>query len=178
MFNKRLLAIRPLKVILVLILLLAASLLATTLASYVREASLFANGWVGPKYYAFEVESTGSRESIMPGASADYTFTVKNHHNGGVAQVPLKVLIHAAYPKTLLGTGRVVAQLRCGDTLLSSSDSGILECSGMELTADTMDSDSYTLTLTWLDADMTLLSEIAHSTFDPCAISIRVSGYQ
>ena len=178
MFDKQPKAGRPLKAILALTLLIAVSLLGSTLASYVKEAGLFGSGWVGPKYYAFEVDSTGGKNSLTPGESAVYAFTVKNHNPGGVSQVPLKVLIHVTYPKTLADTGRVLAELRCGDALLASSDNGTLECSGIELAANTKDTDSYTLTLTWLDADMLLLGEIAQGAFDPAALSIRVSGYQ
>ena len=169
---------KPLKVILILALLIAASLLGTTLASYVKEAGLFGGGWVGPKYYAFEVDSSGGQNSLSPGESTVYSFTVKNHNNGGVAQVPLNVLIHVTYPATLAGTGRVQAVLRSGDSLIGSSDSGTLECSGIELAANTKETDSYTLTLTWLDADMALLGGMTESAFNPAAISIRVSGYQ
>jgi hypothetical protein len=169
---------RPLKTILVLALLIAASLLGTTLASYVKQAGLFGSGWVGPKYYAFEVDSNGGQNSLSPGGSTVYSFTVKNHNSGGVAQVPLKVLIHATYPATLAGTGRVRAELRSGASLIGSSDNGTLECSGIELAANTKNTDNYTLTLTWLDADIALLGGMTQSVFDPAAISIRVSGYQ
>lgn len=178
MFDKQPRTGWPLKVILAFVLMIAASLLGTTLASYVKEVGLFGSGRVGPKYYAFEVDSIGGQNSLMPGESAVYAFTVKNHNNGGVAQVPLKVLIHVTYPATLAGTGRVLAELRCGDAMIGSSDSGTLESSGIELAANIEDTDSYTLTLTWLDADMDLLGAMTQSTFDPAAISIRVSGYQ
>ena len=178
MFDKQPRAGWPLRIILAFVLLIAASLLGSTLASYVKEAGLFGGGWVGPKYYAFEVDSTGGKSSLSPGESAVYAFTVRNHNTGGVSQVPLKVLIHVTYPQTLAGTGRVLAELRYGDALIASSDSGTLECAGIELAANTQDTDSYTLTLTWLDADMALLGEIAQSAFDPAAVSIRVSGYQ
>lgn len=178
MSNKQPRAGRPLKAVLALALLIAASMLGTTLASYVKEAGLFGSGWVGPKYYAFEVDSGAGRNSLMPGESAVYDFTVKNYNSGGIAQVPLKVLIHVTFPATLAGTGRVLAELRGGDTLLGSSDSGTLECSGIELAANTKDTDSYTLTLTWLDADTALLGGMTENVFDPSAISIRVSGYQ
>jgi hypothetical protein len=178
MFDKQPRTGWPLKVILAFVLMIAASLLGTTLASYVKEVGLFGSGRVGPKYYAFEVDSTSGKNSLTPGESAVYAFTVKNHNSGGVAQVPLKVLIHITYPKTLADTGRVLAELRCGDALLASSDSGTLECAGIELAANTQDIDSYTLTLTWLDADMALLGTLTQNAFDPAAVSIRVSGYQ
>ena len=169
---------KALTAILALALVLAVSLLGTTLASYVKEAGLFGNGWVGPKYYAFEVESSGDRHALAPGESAAYAFTVKNYNSGGFAQVPLNVLVHATYPSALAGTGRVLAELRQGGTVLGSSDSGTLECPGAVLSANSEDSDSYTLVLTWLDADMALLGSMKDSAFEPQGVNIRVSGYQ
>ena len=178
MFDKQPRSGRPLKIILALALLIAVSLLGSTFASYVKQAALFGSGWVGPKYYAFEVDSAGGKNSLSPGESAVYAFTVKNHNPGGVSQVPLKVLIHVKYPTTLADTGRVLAELRHGDALLGSSDNGTLECPGIELAANTQVADSYTLTLTWLDADMAMLGTLTQNAFDPAALSIRVSGYQ
>ena len=163
---------------LLLVLLLAVSLFGVTLASYVKEASLFNQGWVGPKYYAFEVESGSGPKALAPGESTVYHFTVRNYNEGGTAQVPLKVLIRATFPTTLAGTGRIVAVIRTGDQVLGTSESGILECSGLELAGNTPDTDSYSLTLSWMDADLNLLGVQTHENFEPSAVNVRVSGYQ
>lgn len=164
--------------ILILALLLAGSVFGFTLASYIKEASLFGQGWVGPKYYAFEVESSNRPEAIAPGESTVYHFTVRNYNDGGTAQVPLKVLIRATFPTALAGTGKVVAVIRTGDQVLGTSETGTLECNGLELSPNTPDTDSYTLTLSWMDADIDLLSGQKGTVIDPLAVSIRVSGYQ
>lgn len=169
---------KHLGVLLLLALLLAVSIFGVTLASYVKEASLFNQGWVGPKYYAFEVESGSGPEALAPGESTVYHFTVRNYNDGGTAQVPLKVLIHVTFPTTLAGTGRIEAVIRTGDQVLGTSESGILECAGLELAGNTPDTDSYSLTLTWLDADIILLGGQTQDIFEPSSVSVRVSGYQ
>ena len=169
---------RGLTALLVLVLLAAAGWSGTALAAYVKQNSLFGSGWVGPKYYAFEVESSVEGVKLAPGESANYPFTVKNFNSGGTAQVPLKVLIEIKYPKALVGTGSVWAELHSGSTLLKRTDTGKLECAGLEMAANIKETHSYTLTLTWLDADISLLSGIEESTLKPGAVSISISGYQ
>ena len=164
--------------LLALALLLAVSLFGITLASYVKEARLFNQGWVGPKYYAFEVESGSGPEALAPGESTVYHFTVRNYNEGGTAQVPLKVLIRATFPTALAGTGRIVAVIRNGDQVLGTSDTGTLECNGLELAGNIQDTDSYSLTLSWLDADLNLLGGQTQDVIEPSAVNVRVSGYQ
>lgn len=169
---------RGLTVLLVLALIAAAGWSGTALAAYVKQNSLFGSGWVGPKYYAFEVESSATGAKLAPGESADYPFSVKNFNSGGTAQVPLKVLIKADYPASLAGTGKVRADLYSGSTLLKSSETGTLECAGFEMTANIKETHSYTLTLTWLDADISLLSGAEEDGLGTEAVYISVSGYQ
>ena len=166
------------KILLAIALLVIAAWTGTTLAAYVKESALFSNGWVGPKYYAFEVESSFGHTSLAPGESASYPFAVRNYNDGGTAQVPLKVLISLDYPSSLAGTGKLRADLYGGNTLLRSSDTGKLEAAGYDLPANVQETHNYTIKLTWVDADMALLGGIKGQPFDPQAISVRVSGYQ
>lgn len=169
---------RRLIILLSLALLVASVWVGPTLAAFVRQAKLFDGGWLGPKYYAFEVESSAQTQSIAPGESASYPFRVKNHNAGGAAQVPLNVLIQVSYPPTLAGTGRLKADLYHGGQLLHTSTGGTLECAGMSMIANVNVTNDYTLSLTWQDADLTALGAIANETLPADAISIRVSGYQ
>ena len=166
------------KILLAIALLVIAAWTGTTLSAYVKESALFPSGWVGPKYYAFEVDSSAGHTSLAPGESTSYAFTVKNYNSGGTAQVPLKVLINISYPPSLAGTGKLRADLFSGSTLLRSSDTGTLESAGFDLAANVQETHNYTVTLTWVDADMALLGGMTQESFDPQAISIRVSGYQ
>ena len=166
------------KILLAIALLVIAAWTGNTLAAYVKQTGLFSGGWVGPKYYAFEVDSSAGRTSLAPGESTSYAFTVKNYNSGGTAQVPLKVLINISYPPSLAGTGKLRADLYSGSTLLRSSDTGKLEAAGFDLAANVQETQNYTIKLTWVDADMALLGGIKGQPFDPQAISVRVSGYQ
>ena len=166
------------KILLAIALLVIAAWTGTTLSAYVKESALFPSGWVGPKYYAFEVDSSAGHTSLAPGESTSYAFTVKNYNSGGTAQVPLKVLINISYPPSLAGTGKLRADLYGGNTLLRSSDTGTLEAAGLDLAANVQETQNYTIKLTWVDADMALLGGIKGQPFDPQAISVRVSGYQ
>lgn len=166
------------KILLAIALLIIAGWTGTTLAAYVKQTGLFSSGWVGPKYYAFEVESSAGRTSLAPGESTSYAFTVRNYNSGGTAQVPLKVLISLTYPPSLAGTGKLRADLYGGSTLLRSSDTGTLEAAGFDLSANVQETHNYKVTLTWVDADITLLGSLNGEHIDPQAISIRVSGYQ
>ena len=166
------------KILLAIALLVIAAWTGTTLSAYVKESALFSSGWVGPKYYAFEVESSFGHTSLAPGESASYPFVIRNYNHGGTAQVPLKVLINISYPPSLAGTGKLRADLYSGSTLLRSSDTGTLESAGIDLAANVQETHNYTVTLTWVDADMALLGGIKGQPFDPQAISVRVSGYQ
>ena len=169
---------KKLKILLALALLVIAAWTGTTLSAYVKESALFSSGWVGPKYYAFEVDSSAGHTSLAPGESTSYAFTVKNYNSGGTAQVPLKVLISLDYPQSLAGTGKLRADLYGGNTLLRSSDTGTLEAAGFDMAANVQETHNYMITLTWVDADMALLGGIKGQPFDPQAISVRVSGYQ
>ena len=178
MFKPKAIISRPLKVILLLALALSFSMVGVTLGMYVKQVNLFGDGWIGPKYYAFEVQSNAFNQSVTPGSSATYPFTVSNYNNGGVAQIPLNVTFSIMYPTNFGGTGKVNAVLTCGGTVLGSSETGTLDCNGILLPKNEKTTDQYTLTLTWKDIDMALLSDIKSSAFDPSQISIRVSGYQ
>ena len=46
------------------------------------------------------------------------------------------------------------------------------------MAANVQETHNYTVTLTWVDADIALLGGMTQESFDPQAISIRVSGYQ
>ena len=178
MLNNRYKLGKPLKIILMLVVLLVLSMMGAALAAYAKDVTLFSTGWVGPKYYAFEVENELKRQSLAPEERAVYTFTVKNYNDGGTAQVPLKVAILVTCPVDLAQTGKVFAELTYDNSVLGSSDKGKIECSGREMAANVKQSDRYTLTLTWLDADTALLGTMTSAVFEPSNINIRVSGYQ
>ena len=169
---------KRLKILLAMTLLVISAWTGTTLAAYVKEISLFSSGWVGPKYYAFEVEPSFGQTSLAPGESVSYPFVVRNYNDGGTAQVPLKVLINVDYPSSLAGTGKLRADLYGGDTLLRSSDTGTLEAAGLDLAANVQETHHYMIKLTWVDADMALLGGKKEEIFTAQAISVRVSGYQ
>ncbi|NLI22524.1 MAG: hypothetical protein GX418_13380 [Clostridiales bacterium] len=169
---------KPLRMVLVLALILALSMAGVTLGLYVKEVKLFGDGWIGPKYYAFEVDNSVTDQSIAPGQSVEYTFTVSNHNAGGVAQVPIQVSIEATYPTSLADTGNILAQLYRGSDLLAESGSGSLSCAGAVLPENTSTTHSYTLKLTWQNADIVHLGDVKFASFDASQISIRVSGYQ
>lgn len=178
MLSKRFSLTRRVKAVLLMACLLSASVFGLSLAAYAKEVGLFNAGWVGPKYYAFEVDYEPQEHKLAPGESTDYLFTVKNHNAGGEAQVPLKVAIAVTYPTNLGGTGYIQAELKQGETSLGSSDNGTLSCSGRELAANERDSDQYTLTLTWQDADTEFLGSRKSEVFEPSQIKILVSGFQ
>ncbi len=170
---------RPLLVILALLAVLAASMLGVTFSAYVRELNLFGSGWVGPKYFAFEAAAATANQTLAPGASVNYAFTVRNDDGGGVAQVPLHVSIEITYPAQLAGTGAIQAELlRGGAVLASSTGTGTLSAAGATLPAGTATADAYTLRLTWQNADLALLGGMKDTPFDPSSITVRVSGYQ
>ena len=169
---------KPLRVLLGLALLIAVSMAGYTLAAYVKTVNLFQGGWVGPKYFAFEVNGNSESQTVAPGGSASFPFSVSNYNNGGTAQVPLNVSISITYPQSLAGTGAVEAKLTLGGSTLATSTNGTLECNGAALPQNVQTTDKYTLTLTWLNADIAYLGTVKTSTFNPSDIKIRVSGYQ
>ncbi|MFH0793667.1 MAG: hypothetical protein ABIG45_00520 [Bacillota bacterium] len=171
--------VKPLLAVLSLLAVIAISMLGITLSAYVKELQLFSNGWLGPKYFAFETQSDGSTKSLAPGESVTYDFTVCNHDGNGVSQVPLHVSIEIDYPGQLAGSGAIQAELlREGSLLASDQGTGSLAVTGATLPAGTATTDHYTLKLTWVDSDMVYLGELKSTEFDPSVISIRVSGYQ
>ena len=171
--------LKPVFVVLSLLAVLAVSMLGITLSAYVKEVQLFGSGWLGPKYFAFDIDSNGEARSLAPGGSVDYNFTVRNHDGAGVSQVPLHVSIEISYPEQLAGTGVIQADLyREGSMLASDTGSGSLAVTGATLPAGTATTDGYTLKLTWLDMDMDLLGEMVDNNFEPSDVNIRVSGYQ
>jgi hypothetical protein len=155
------------------------SMLGITLSSYVKQLQLFGEGWVGPKYFAFEVDSNSSQKSLAPGETVTYDISVSNHDNQGVAQIPLHVSIEIEYPTQLAGTGAILAELYYNGTVLASdTGTGLLTAVGATMPANTSTTDIYSLKLTWQNADMVLLGDIQSTIFDPSSIDIRVSGYQ
>jgi hypothetical protein len=164
--------------VLALILLIAVSMAGFTLGAYVRQVKLFNSGWIGPKYFAFEIANSVSHRDLQPGASVSYPFTVTNHNSGGTAQVDLQVTISISYPTSLAGTGTVRATLTSGGQTLATSESGTLEATGTTLPANVQTTGEYTLTLTWLNADLTYLSDKTTQAFDDSQIHVSVSGYQ
>jgi len=169
---------KRLSVLLVLVLVLSLSLLGVTLASYVKEIKLYGEGWVGPKYFTFMADGSGQQKSLQPGGTISYDFTVSNFDAGGVAQIPLNTSIAITIPNSMASTGKLMGELRLGNTILASSFAGSTECNGNTLTAAIKDSDTYTLTITWLDADLALLGGKTSTPFDPSQITVRVSAYQ
>ena len=166
-------------IFLALLAVLAVSVFGFTLATYVKEVRLFDGGWIGPKRYAFEVGSVSGNQSLAPGETATYDFTVTNANATGVAQVPLQVSIEIGYPTQLAGTGTIQAQLyRAGTLLAATTGTGTLAATGATLPANTQTTDTYTLKLTWQNADINYLSGVKTVVFDPSQLQIRVSGYQ
>jgi hypothetical protein len=178
MCNKQRPARKRLTALLILVLLVAFSMFGFTLGTYVRQTTLFSSGWIGPKHFAFTVGNTVSSRSVEPGQSVSYPITVSNSASGGVAQVDLQVAITITYPTSLAGTGRIKATLTRDGQELASSETGLLECEGHTLPATQATTDEYTLTLTWLDADLVYLSDKTTQAFDSAQIHIDVSGYQ
>ncbi len=171
--------VKPLLAVLSLLAVIAISMLGITLSAYVKELQLFSDGWLGPKYFAFESESDGGTKSLAPGESVTYDFTVRNYDDSGVAQVPLHVSIEIDYPGQLAGNGALQAELlREGLLLASDLGTGSLAVTGTTLPAGIATIDHYTLKLTWVDSDMVYLGDIQSNDFDASVISIRVSGYQ
>ena len=170
---------KPWIVVLTILALIAVSMLGITLSSYIKELQLFGSGWVGPKHFAFSIDKSGDTKNLAPGESVEYTFSVRNHDNDGVSQIPLHVSIEIAYPPQLAGTGIIQADLYREGTLLASDvGGGALAASGSTLPANTATTDHYALTLTWLDSDVEYLGEIQSKEQEPSIISISVSGYQ
>ena len=170
---------KSIMVILGLMAVIAVSMLTVTLSSYVKQLELFGGGWMGPKYFAFDVDSNGSAQDLAPGESVSYDFDVRNFDDNGVTQVPLHVAIEIDYPVQLADTGTIQADLyQSGSLLASDSGSGTLAATGSSMPANTATTDTYTLTLTWVDSDLVALGEQVSTIFDPSDINIRVSGYQ
>jgi len=179
MSNKFRIFLKPLIVVLSLLAVIAVSMLSVTLSAYVKELQLFGSGWVGPKYFAFDIDSDGSTKNLAPGESVSYDFNVSNFDDSGVAQVPLHVSIEIDYPAQLAGTGSIQADLYHGGSLLASdTGTGSLAATGETLPANSATTDSYTLSLTWIDSDMVMLGDMVNETFDPSTINIKVSAYQ
>jgi hypothetical protein len=170
---------KSLMVVLSLMAIIAVSMLSVTLSSYVKQLQLFGDGWMGPKYFAFDVDSVGNAQNLAPGETVSYDFDVRNFDDNGVTQVPLHVAIEIDYPVQLADTGVIQADLyQSGSHLASDSGSGTLAATGATMPANSATTDTYTLTLTWLDSDLTYLGDNVSTVFDPSDISIRVSGYQ
>ena len=179
MFPKLKLFHKPLVVLLSLLAIIAVSMLTITVSAYVKTLPFFGDGWVGPKYFSFNIQSNGETKALAPSETISYDFNVYNHNENGVAQIPLHISIEIHYPSQLAGTGTIQAKLFRGGTLLASDDgSGVLAVMGNTLPASVATTDVYTLTLTWLDTDMTYLSEMRDDAFDPSKIVISVSAYQ
>lgn len=179
MFPKLKLFRKPLVVLLTLLAIIAASMLSVTLSAYVKTLPFFGDGWVGPKYFAFDIHSDGETKSLAPGESISYDFSVYNHNDNGVAQIPLHISIEIHYPQQLAGAGTIRAELfREGASLATDTGSGVLAVMGKTLPAGVATTDVYTLTLTWLDTDTAYLTEIRDADFDPSKITISVSAYQ
>jgi hypothetical protein len=178
MWNKKNPASKRLMAALILVLLVAFSMFGFTLGTYVRQTTLFDDGWIGPKHFAFTVGNTVSHRSLEPGQSVSYPITVSNTAADGVAEVDLHVALSITYPTSLAGTGRITATLSRNGQTLATSESGTLDCTGSTLPATQATTDEYMLTLTWLDADLTYLSDKTTQAFSNSQIHIDVSGYQ
>ncbi len=170
---------RPYMVILSILALIALSMLGLTLSAYVKQVNLFDDGWVGPKYFAFELDGDTATKSLAPGNSVEYRFSVKNYNQDGTAQVDLRVSIEIKFPEKLAGTGTIKAELYHGEDLLASDlGSGTLAATGSTLPGGTQTSDAYTLRLTWQDMDMEYLGTIKLEEFEVSDIEFNVSAYQ
>ncbi len=170
---------KALMVVLSLMAMIAVSMLGVTMSSYVKELQLFGDGWMGPKYFAFDMDSSGDMQDLAPGETVDYDFSVRNFDNNGVTQVPLHVAIEIDYPAQLAGTGVIQSELLQGGSALASDlGNGKLAATGSTMPANTATTDTYTLSLTWLDSDLQLLGDMVSTVFDPSDINIRVSAYQ
>ncbi len=179
MFHKHGRVMKAIIVVLSLLTMIAVTMLGVTLSSYVKELQLFGSGWLGPKYFAFELDSDGGTKSLAPGENTEYDFYVHNFDANGTAQVPLHVSIEITYPPQLAESGAIKAELyRGGSLLASSTGTGSLNVTGNTLPANAATTDHYTLRLTWVDANLAVLGTKVSQTFDPSTISISVSGYQ
>ena len=158
---------------------IAVSMLTVTLSAYVKQVQLFGDGWLGPKYFAFDIDSNGETKSLAPGEAISYDFFVRNFDGDGVAQIPLHVAIEIEYPAQLAGTGLIQADLYHDESKLASdAGSGTLAVTGATLPAGSATTDTYTLKLTWVDSDLEYLGDLVSESFDPSTINITVSGYQ
>lgn len=170
---------KALMVILSLMAIIAVSMLGVTLSSYVKELQLFGDGWMGPKYFAFDMDSGGEMENLAPGETVTHDFSIRNFDDNGVTQVPLHVAIEIDYPAQLAGTGTIRAELLQGGTVLATDlGNGTLAATGATMPANSATTDTYTLSLTWLDSDLVILGDMVSMVFDPSDVSIRVSAYQ
>ncbi len=170
---------RPIVIVLSILALIAISMLGVTLSAYIKQINLFDGGWIGPKYFAFEIDSNSDTRSLAPGESVDYNFDVRNYNEEGTAQVNLHVSIEIEYPAQLAGTGVIRADLyHDGALLISDIGSGTVAVTGSTLPGGTQTTDRYTLTLTWQDMDMEYLGEIQSNTFEASDVNISVSAYQ
>lgn len=170
---------RPIVIVLSILAVIAVSMLGVTLSAYIKQINLFDGGWIGPKYFAFEIDSDSAAKSLAPGESVDYDFDVRNFNEEGTAQVDLHVSIEIGYPAQLAGTGVIKADLyHDGALLASDTGSGSLAVTGSTLPGGTDTTDRYTLTLTWQDMDMEYLGEIQSGEFDASDVNISVSAYQ
>lgn len=170
---------KPIVIILSILAVIAVSMLGMTISAYVKQINLFSGGWVGPKYFAFEIDSSGETKSLAPGESVNYVFNVSNFNEEGAAQVDLHVSIEIEYPAQLAGTGVIKADLyKDGNLLKSDTGSGALAVTGSTLPGGTQTTDQYILKLTWQDMDMNYLGEIKGNEFDASDINISVSAYQ
>ena len=104
---------------------------------------------MGPKYFAFDVDSNGSAQDLAPGESVSYDFDVRNFDDNGVTQVPLHVAIEIDYPRTAWRTRALYRRIciKAASLLASDSGSGTLAATGSSMPANTATTDTYTLTL-------------------------------
>jgi len=166
------------KLVVLLLVLVIVSLFGGTLGIYSQELPVLSDSRVGPKYYAFEISNSVSSQSVAPGNSVTYTFSVSNFNSGGTAELDLQTYATIYFPTSLAGTGSVLAQLYCDGQLLGSSDTGTLYCPDLTLPENVQTTDVYSLTLTWQNADLTYLGENKWQTFDPSNIRISMAGSQ
>ncbi len=169
---------KPTKVVFVLALLVIVSLFGGTMGIYSKQLPISGDSQIGPKNFAFEAAASITDQSVEPGGSASYEFTVSNFNGSGTAEVALQTYATVYFPGSLVGTGRVLAQLYYEGALLGSSDTGTLYCSGATLPANEQTTDTYTLTLSWLDADMAVLGDSKWQTITPSQVHINMAGYQ
>jgi hypothetical protein len=141
----------------ILTLAIVTSLSAGTLAVYTTTDTAV-SGSVQVKKFAFTAAGTSGDSTtikLAPTESKDYAFTVSNTDNGATAEVPLNYTVTVNYSGALTAMPGLKAVLKSGSTELINNTSGSFTYTVSNVPAGTARTDSYTLTLIWVNGDNT-----------------------